>query len=207
MKALLIVDVQYDFLPGGALGVPKGDRIISRINEIIPDFKCVIQTQDWHPADHSSFAANNQRKKPFETVEMEYGEQILWPVHCVQGMHGADFHHDLDQSATQLVIRKGFRPQMDSYSAFFENDHKTTTGLHGYLQERQVDEVFISGLATDFCVKWSALDAIKKGYKIYIVEDAVSGIDIDNSVQKSIDEMKDSGVLFLHSSEVHRYFE
>ncbi|MEX0719402.1 MAG: bifunctional nicotinamidase/pyrazinamidase [Balneolaceae bacterium] len=204
MRALLIVDVQYDFLPGGALEVPNGDIIIPVINKLIPHFDCIVQTQDWHPNNHSSFASNNEGKKPYETIKVKYGEQVLWPDHCVQGTHGADFHHNLEQNTSQLIIRKGFRPSIDSYSAFFENDHKTTTGLHGYLQERQVDEIFITGLATDFCVKWSALDTIKKGYKTYVIEDAVRGINIEGSVQKSIDEMEAAGAILLKSQVVQQ---
>lgn len=204
MKALLIVDVQYDFLPGGALEVPNGDVIIPKINALTKKFECIVQTQDWHPTNHSSFASNHQENKPFDTIKAEYGEQVLWPDHCVQNTRGAEFHSDLKQDSTNLIIRKGFRPHIDSYSAFFENDHQTPTGLHGYLQERQVDEIFITGLATDFCVKWSALDAAKKGYKTYVIEDAVRGIDINNSVQTSIDEMEDAGVILLNSEVVQQ---
>ena len=200
MKALIVVDVQNDFLPGGALAVPSGDEILAAVNDLIPAFECVVCTQDWHPADHGSFASNHPGKSPYDVIEMEYGSQVLWPDHCIQGTPGAAFHRDLDFNSAQLIIRKGFRPDIDSYSAFFENDHKTTTGLDGYLKERGISEIYLCGLATDFCVKWSALDAIKKGYKTYVFEDAVRGIDLDNSVEAAFQEMKEAGVNFIDSS-------
>jgi nicotinamidase/pyrazinamidase len=202
MRALVIVDIQNDFCPGGALAVPDGDEIIAPVNKLLPQFDCVVQTQDWHPENHSSFASNHNNKSPYETIEMEYGEQVLWPDHCIQGTKGADFHPELNTTPSQVIIRKGFRKHIDSYSAFFENDHETVTGLHGFLQERGVDELFIVGLATDFCVKWTALDARKLGYNVALVEDAVKGIDIEGSVEKAIEEMKESGVEFVNSKDI-----
>ncbi|MEX0845206.1 MAG: bifunctional nicotinamidase/pyrazinamidase [Balneolaceae bacterium] len=196
MKALVIVDVQNDFCPGGALEVPGGDEIIKPINNLLPEFDCVVQTQDWHPAQHLSFASNHEDKDPFEEIEMEYGTQVLWPDHCVQGTKGAEFHPDLKTNPTQVIVRKGFREHIDSYSAFFENDHETITGLHGYLQERNVDELVITGLATDFCVKWTGLDAVKLGYKVTLIKNAVRGIDINGSVDAAMKEMKEAGVSF-----------
>lgn len=191
------MDVQNDFCPGGALAVPEGDKVIEPINKLIPEFDCVVQTQDWHPKEHQSFASNHDGKDPYDTVEMEYGNQVLWPDHCVQGTKGAEFHSALNTTSSQLFIRKGFRRHIDSYSAFFENDQETVTGLHGYLQERSVDELVITGLATDFCVKWTALDARKLGYKTSLVKKAVRGIDIEGSVDTAFNEMQEAGVQFI----------
>lgn len=202
MKALVIVDVQNDFCPGGALAVPDGDQVIQPINSLIPHFDCVVQTQDWHPQDHLSFASNHEDKDPFETVKMKYGEQVLWPDHCVQATSGAEFHPDLNTTPSQLIIRKGFRKKIDSYSAFFENDQETVTGLHGYLQERGVKELVVTGLATDFCVKWTVLDALKLGYNVTLLEDAVRGIDMDGSVEKAMTEMKKAGTVISDSTKI-----
>lgn len=202
MKALLIVDVQYDFLPGGALAVPNGDEIIPTINKLSDQFDVILQTQDWHPAGHSSFASSHEGKEPFETIEMPYGEQILWPDHCVQGSKGAEFHPDLKTNRSQLVVRKGFRSHIDSYSTFYENDHTTTTGLTGYLRERDIDTIYISGLATDFCVKWSVVDGLKEGFDLYVVEDAVKGIDLDGSVDAAWNEMMDAGAHKISSQQL-----
>ncbi|SMO89148.1 bifunctional nicotinamidase/pyrazinamidase [Gracilimonas mengyeensis] len=202
MKALIIVDVQNDFCPGGALEVPNGDQVVPPINALMQQFDCVVQTQDWHPEDHHSFASSHADKKAFETTEMDYGEQVLWPDHCVQGTEGAAFHPDLETKPVQMIVRKGYRKAIDSYSAFFENDHETVTGLHGYLQARGVDEVYVTGLATDFCVKWTALDAAKLGYKVKLVKDAVRGIDMDGSVDVALDEMQEAGVEFLESGDL-----
>ncbi|WP_428236686.1 bifunctional nicotinamidase/pyrazinamidase [Gracilimonas sp.] len=199
MRALVIVDIQNDFCPGGALAVPGGNEIIEPVNKLATRFDCIVQTQDWHPQDHLSFASNHDGKEPYETIEMDYGEQVLWPDHCVQGTKGADFHPDLKTDPSQLIVRKGFRKHIDSYSAFFENDNETVTGLHGYLQERGVSELFVVGLATDFCVKWTVLDGLKLGYDVHLVEDAVRGIDIDGSVDAAMQEMKDAGVVLTHS--------
>lgn len=204
MRALIIVDVQNDFCPGGALAVPQGDQIIPIINKMIPSFDCVVQTQDWHPSDHSSFASNHENKKEYEHIDMDYGEQVLWPDHCVQGTEGAAFHSDLNTQQTHMIIRKGFRKNIDSYSAFFENDHETVTGLHGYLQSRQVKELVITGLATDFCVKWTALDAMKLGYPTSLALDACKGIDLDGSVEQALTEMKNEHVNITSSTELFK---
>lgn len=202
MKALLIVDVQNDFCPSGALEVPGGDTIIPVINKLSATFDAVIQTQDWHPGGHSSFASTHEGKDPFETVEMSYGSQVLWPDHCVQGSEGATFHPDLQTDRSQLIIRKGFRKDIDSYSAFFENDDTTSTGLTGYLRERDIDTLYAVGLATDFCVKWSVLDGIKEGFDLYVVEDAVKGIDIEGSVEQAWSEMLDAGAEKVSSEDL-----
>ncbi|MBN2733227.1 MAG: bifunctional nicotinamidase/pyrazinamidase [Balneolaceae bacterium] len=202
MNALLIVDVQNDFCPGGALEVPNGDAIVPVINKLLPRFDTVLQTQDWHPAGHSSFASSHDGKEPFDTIGMPYGEQVLWPDHCVQDSEGAAFHPDLDTSQSQLIIRKGFRKQIDSYSAFYENDDTTSTGLSGYLRERDIDKLFVVGLATDFCVKWSVLDGLKEGFRITVVEDAVKGIDLEGSVAQAWDEMQVAGAARIHSSKL-----
>lgn len=194
MKALLIVDLQNDFCPGGTLAVPDGDEIVPTINKLINVFNIVIQTQDWHPADHSSFASSHEGKDPYDTITVDYGEQVLWPDHCVQGSMGAEFHPDLNPLKTQVIIRKGFRKAIDSYSTFFENDQKTSTGLTGYLKERGITDLYTVGLATDFCVKWSVLDGIDEGFNMYIVEDAVKGIDLNGSLELAWKEMKEKGV-------------
>lgn len=193
MDALLIVDVQNDFCPGGALEVPNGNEVVPIINQLSAAFDIVIQTQDWHPEGHSSFASSHDGKSPFETINMPYGEQVLWPDHCVQGSEGANFHPDLNTNPTQMVIRKGFRKAIDSYSAFYENDDTTTTGLTGYLRARDIDTLYTVGLATDFCVKWSVVDGRKEGFDVYVVEDAVKGIDIEGSVGEAWSEMLEAG--------------
>lgn len=202
MKVLLVVDVQNDFCPGGALAVPNGDDVVEPINTLMDSCDCVVQTQDWHPKEHLSFASNHSEKEPFNTIEMGYGEQVLWPDHCIQGTKGSEFHPKLKNKPSQLIIRKGFRKEIDSYSAFFENDHETVTGLHGYLQARNVDELVVTGLATDFCVKWSVLDALKLGYKVTLIEDAVRGIDMDGSVDAAFHEMKEAGVEITDSKQI-----
>jgi nicotinamidase/pyrazinamidase len=193
MEALLIVDVQNDFCPGGALEVPNGDQIVPVINKLANRFDIVVQTQDWHPEGHSSFASSHDDKAPFETTEMAYGTQVLWPDHCVQGTKGAAFHPDLETDHSQLIIRKGFRTDIDSYSAFFENDDQTTTGLTGYLRARNIDTLYAVGLATDFCVKWSVIDGLKEGFDVNVVKDAVKGIDMDGSVSEAWSEMLEAG--------------
>jgi nicotinamidase/pyrazinamidase len=202
MRALIIVDVQNDFCPNGALAVDDGDAIIPLINNMAPAFDCVVLTQDWHPENHRSFASNHSDKNPYDTVEMEYGDQVLWPDHCMQGTKGAEFHPDLITNPAHLIVRKGFRAGIDSYSAFFENDHTTVTGLHGYLQARGVTELMLTGLASDFCVKWTALDGIELGYTVCVVEDAVRGIDLNGSVDAAFQEMKEAGVKMLHSKDI-----
>ncbi len=202
MNALLIVDVQNDFCPGGALEVPNGDEVVPVINKLSEEFDTVIQTQDWHPEGHSSFASSHDGKSPFETTEMPYGEQVLWPDHCVQGSQGAAFHPDLNTEPSQLIVRKGFRPEIDSYSAFFENDDKTTTGLTGYLRARNIDTLYTVGLATDFCVKWSVVDGRKEGFDVFVVEDAVKGIDIEGSVDQAWAEMTEAGAKKISSDKL-----
>lgn len=194
-EALLIIDVQNDFCPGGALAVPEGDLVVPLINAMQARFDAVILTQDWHPADHSSFAANHDGAEAFSMVEMAYGPQVLWPVHCVQGSAGAQMHSGLETTRADLVIRKGFRASVDSYSAFFENDHATVTGLAGYLRERGIDSVTLVGLALDFCVKFSALDAVKLGFKATVIQDACRAIDMDGSRAAAMEEMRNAGVV------------
>lgn len=195
-SALLVIDMQYDFCPGGALAVREGDRIVPGINALMGAFPVVILTQDWHPEGHSSFASEHPGKAPFDMVEMPYGPQVLWPDHCIQGRHGAAFHADLDAARADLIIRKGYDPAIDSYSAFFENDHATPTGLHGYLRERGIDDLTLVGLATDFCVKFSGLDAARLGYRVTLRQDLVRGIDLDGSLDAATGEMREAGVRF-----------
>jgi nicotinamidase/pyrazinamidase len=179
---LLVVDVQNDFCPGGRLEVPRGDEVVPVINGLARRFAHVVLTQDWHPEGHSSFASANPGRKPFETAAFPYGPQVLWPDHCVQGTPGAEFHADLDAPHAELVLRKGYRRAIDSYSAFYENDHATPTGLAGYLRERGLKRVFVVGLALDFCVRYSAEDARRAGFDAVVVEDACRGIDMGGSV-------------------------
>ncbi|HXV25878.1 MAG TPA: bifunctional nicotinamidase/pyrazinamidase [Alphaproteobacteria bacterium] len=198
--ALIIVDVQNDFCPGGALAVPKGDEIVPLVNRLIAAFEHVVLTQDWHPKDHSSFASNHQGKAPFSTTVMPYGEQTLWPDHCVQGTRGAEFHGDLLWTKAELIIRKGFRPAIDSYSAIYENDHKTPTGLAGYLRERGLTRLVLAGLATDFCVAYSALDAVRVGFEVTVALDACRGIDLNGSLASAQEKMRTAGVTLTESA-------
>ncbi|AEQ51951.1 bifunctional nicotinamidase/pyrazinamidase [Pelagibacterium halotolerans] len=193
-KALIVIDVQNDFCPGGALAVDEGDRVVPVINQLMGQFDHVILTQDWHTADHSSFASQHPGKAPFDDIEMAYGSQRLWPDHCIQGSHGADFHPELNLVPAELVIRKGFRTPIDSYSAFFENDHTTPTGLTGYLRERGLSELTFVGLATDFCVAYSALDAVGQGFSARVMLEACRGIDLMGSMETMIGKMKADGV-------------
>lgn len=193
-QALIVIDVQNDFCPGGALAVAGGDEIVPLVNTLSNDFEHVVLTQDWHPAGHSSFASSHRGKKPFETVMMSYGGQTLWPDHCIQGSDGAAFHPWLEWSKAELVVRKGFRRAIDSYSAFFENDRKTRTGLAGYLGERGIDTVTLVGLATDYCVAFSALDAAKLGFKVTVRLDCCRAIDLDGSLERMLGKMRDAGV-------------
>lgn len=194
MHALIVIDVQNDFCPGGALAVAGGDEIVMPINALMGDFDAVILTQDWHPAKHSSFASQHPGKAPMDLMDMPYGPQVLWPDHCVQGSAGADFHAALDADRADLVIRKGFRPNIDSYSAFFENDHATQTGLDGYLKSRGIARVTLVGLATDFCVAYSAIDAAGLGFEVRVNEALCRGIDFDSSLAAARDRMKAAGV-------------
>jgi nicotinamidase/pyrazinamidase len=193
-EALVVIDVQNDFCPGGALAVADGNAILPLVNQLIARFEHVVLTQDWHPAGHSSFASTHAGKAPFETIAMPYGAQTLWPDHCVQGTKGADFYPSLEWTKAELVIRKGFRKAIDSYSAFFENDHATPTGLAGYLRERGIGKITLCGLATDFCVAFSALDAVKAGFATEVIVDACRGIDLGGSMAAMTSNMKAAGV-------------
>jgi nicotinamidase/pyrazinamidase len=191
---LLVVDVQNDFCPGGALPVPEGDRIVPLVNRLTRQFAHVVFTQDWHTPRHASFASTYPGKQPFQTTALAYGEQVLWPDHCMQGTAGAEFHRDLDRTRAEVIVRKGFRPGIDSYSAFYENDQTTPTGLSGYLRERAFRNVYLCGLALDFCVKWSALDARREGFAATVIEDATRAIDLDGSLAAARKELASAGV-------------
>lgn len=197
--ALLIVDVQNDFCPGGGLAVADGNAVVPVINGLIPHFDEVLLTQDWHPADHRSFASAHPGRAPFETAQMPYGSQTLWPDHCVQGTPGADFHAGLNTTPARLVIRKGFRPGIDSYSAFFENDRRTATGLTGYLRERGLKRLFMCGLATDYCVAYSALDARTQGFEVVVLLQACRAIDLGGSLNAALTQMRQAGVEIVTS--------
>lgn len=192
--ALIVIDMQNDFCPGGALAVTDGDVIVTQINQLMAEYGTVVLTQDWHPADHRSFASNHTDRAPMSMVDMPYGPQILWPDHCIQGSSGAGFHPDLDLEAAHMVLRKGFRPEIDSYSAFFENDRTTPTGLAGYLRERGVTHLSFVGLAYDFCVAWSALDAVKLGFTTCVIEDACRAINFDGSRAAARASLREAGV-------------
>jgi nicotinamidase/pyrazinamidase len=193
-QALVVIDVQNDFCPGGALAVNGGDEVVPVINNLAKDFEHLILTQDWHPAGHSSFASSHKGKKPFETILMPYGRQTLWPDHCIQGSDGAAFHPWLDVTRAELILRKGFRPGIDSYSFFFENDRKTPTGLAGYLGECGINTITLVGLATDYCVAYSALDAARVGLSVTVRLECCRAIDLDGSLEKMLGKMKDAGV-------------
>lgn len=199
---LLVVDVQNCFIPGGSLAVKDGDKIIPIINRLAPAFEHVILTQDWHTPAHVSFASSHPGKKPFDTVSLPYGTQVLWPDHCVQGTEGAELHKDLKIPHAELIIRKGYRKQIDSYSAFYEADGKTPTGLTGYLRDRGLSNVFVCGLATDFCVFWSAMDARKAGFTASVIEDASRGIDAGGSLGRAWQEMQGAGVKRIQSTDI-----
>ncbi len=192
--ALIVIDVQNDFCPGGALAVSEGDQIVTGINALMQEASAVILTQDWHPGGHSSFASSHPDKAPYDMIEMPYGPQVLWPDHCIQGTQGAAFHPGLDTTRADLVIRKGYNPAIDSYSAFFENDHKTPTGLQGYLQTRGLTELTLVGLATDFCVNFSAVDAARLGFDVTVRQDLCRAIDLDGSLQAALNGMTQAGV-------------
>ena len=200
--ALVVVDVQNDFCPGGALEVPDGDAVVPAINRIAPRFAARILTQDWHPPGHRSFASSHPGRAPFETAELAYGEQVLWPDHCVQGTVGAAFHPGLATDGADLVLRKGFRPEIDSYSAFYENDRRTPTGLAGYLRGRGISRLVFVGLATDFCVAWSAIDGAREGFEAAVVEDACRAIDLDGSLAAAWEEMAAAGVARVRTSDL-----
>ena len=199
---LVVVDVQNDFCPGGALAVPQGDEIVPVINRLAVEFAHVILTQDWHPRGHASFASSHAGKQPFETIELAYGQQILWPDHCVQGTQGAAFHSGLDVRHAELVIRKGFRSAIDSYSAFRENDRRTPTGLASYLKERGFERITLCGLATDFCVLFSAIDAREAGFEVSLAASACRAIDVDGSLARAMRSMIEAGVTVRHRSAI-----
>jgi len=201
-SALLVIDVQNGFLPGGSLAVQDGDQVIPVINRIAKGFANVVMTQDWHTAGHISFASTHPGKKPFEAIDLPYGKQVLWPDHCVQGTDGAALSKDLSIPHAALVVRKGFHKDIDSYSAFTEADGKTTTGLAAYLKARKLQRLFVAGLATDFCVAWTALDARKAGFEAYVVEDACRGIDTQGSMAKAWADMAKAGVKRIQSSDI-----
>ena len=199
---LVVVDVQNDFCPGGNLGVPDGDQVVPLINHLAKAYDHVLLTQDWHPADHRSFASAHPGRQPFETVEVAYGAQTLWPDHCIQNTPGAAFHPNLDLPQAELIIRKGFRREIDSYSAFFENDHQTSTGLGGYLRSRGLRQLDFCGLATDFCVNFSAVDAAREGFTVRVIEDACRAIDLDGSLAAAKQGMQAAGVGLIESKVV-----
>lgn len=194
MRALIVVDVQNDFCPGGALAVAGGDEIVPGINALMSQMDAVILTQDWHPAGHSSFASSHPGAEVMSVTDMSYGPQVLWPDHCIQGQVGADFHADLATDRAQMVVRKGYNPAIDSYSGFFENDHKTPTGLHGYLQNRGIAALSVVGIATDFCVNYTAVDGAKLGYEVEVREDLSRAIDLDGSLDAARLRMREAGV-------------
>jgi nicotinamidase/pyrazinamidase len=192
--AIVVIDVQNDFCPGGALAVEAGDEVVPEINRIVRDFPVRVFTQDWHSVGHSSFASSHPGAAPYDTISMPYGPQVLWPDHCVQGTDGADFHEDLHLEPAEMILRKGFHHEIDSYSAFFENDKTTPTGLEGYLRGRGVSSVTLVGLATDFCVAWSALDAVRLGFTARVKLSACRAIDLDGSLDAALGKMKAAGV-------------
>lgn len=200
--ALIVVDVQYGFLPGGNLAVAGADRILPVVNRLAAVFDNVVLTQDWHPAQHISFADQHLGKNAYDSIELAYGSQVLWPRHCVQGTQDAQLHADLQVDHAQLIIRKGFHADIDSYSAFQEADRKTQTGLAGYLKERGIDTVYIVGIATDFCVAWTAIDACELGFKTFVIEDACQGIDLNGSLAAAWQQMQQVGVQRIQSEQL-----
>ena len=196
--SLIIIDLQNDFCPGGSLTVNKGDEIIKKINSLQTMFSSIVLTQDWHPLDHLSFASNQDNKAPFETLEIAYGTQVLWPNHCVQGTFGAQFNNDLDTNKANIIIRKGYRKQIDSYSAFYENDKNTMTGLDGFLKQNHIKKVYLCGLALDFCVYYSAIDAKNLGYETNVILNATKAIDLDGSKNKSLKDMESKNISLIN---------
>jgi nicotinamidase/pyrazinamidase len=199
--ALVVIDTQNDFCPGGALAVEQGDQIVPVLNRLSARFPHVVLTQDWHPRGHVSFASSHPGRKPYETITLPYGEQVLWPDHCVPGTSGAEFHPELDTRRASLIVRKGNDPAVDSYSALYENDHRTSTGLRGYLRERRLRRLFVAGLAADFCVLYSALDARREGFEVHVIEDAVRGIDLHGSLARAWRDMETAGVRRLREAD------
>ncbi len=205
MNCLVIVDVQNDFCPGGALPVQEGDRVVPVINRLLDRFDRVVATQDWHPPGHLSFAANHPGRTPGEVIQLAGLEQVLWPVHCVQDTPGAEFHPDLDLSRIQAVFRKGVDPEVDSYSGFFDNGRRRSTGLEEYLRREGVEEVYIGGLATDYCVRWTALDAVRLGFRTWVIEDACRGVELrPGDTAAALAEMAQTGVQIIHSNDLCR---
>lgn len=205
MKVLVVVDVQYDFCPGGALGVPQGDEVIPIINALSQTdfFDLIVATQDWHPADHLSFASQHAGKEPGEVIELNGNPQVLWPDHCVQNTKGAQLRTDLDQQKLEKVFQKGQKREVDSYSGFYDNDHQTSSGLGEYLKEQGITQVYLCGIATDYCVKYSALDALSFGFETFLIEDASRGVNLQsNDVDKAIEEMRAAGVRVRNSSDL-----
>ena len=200
--ALILIDIQNDFCPGGALEVGEGNEIVEIANKLQEKFRVKIATQDWHPPNHTSFASNHLDKLPFSTTEMFYGTQVLWPDHCIQGKKGAEFHPKLITNSTDLIIRKGFRTEIDSYSAFFDNDHKTSTGLGGYLKARGINSIYLCGLALDFCVYFSAIDGVNLDLEVNVIKDACRAIDLDGSLEMAINDMKNKGVNLITSNDL-----
>ena len=199
--ALLVIDVQNCFIPGGSLPVPNGHEVVPIVNDIAGKFSCVVMTQDWHTPGHISFASTHS-KEPFSVIDLPYGKQVMWPDHCVQGTEDANLHADLDLTKANLVLRKGFNPKVDGYSAFYDNDKKSTTGLTGYFKARGIKRVFVCGLATDFCVMWSSVDARKDGFQVVVLEDASRGIDVRGSMEAGWKEMEKAGVVRAMSSDL-----
>ena len=200
--ALILIDIQNDFCPGGALEVGEGNEIVEVANKLQEKFRVKIATQDWHPPNHTSFASNHLDKLPFSTTEMFYGTQVLWPDHCIQGKKGAEFHPKLITNSTDLIIRKGFRTEIDSYSAFFDNDHKTSTGLGGYLKARGINSIYLCGLALEFCVYFSAIDGVNLDLEVNVIKDACRAIDLDGSLEMAINDMKNKGVNLITSNDL-----
>ena len=200
--ALVVVDVQNGFVTGGCLAVPRGEEVVAVINRIAPAFANVVLTQDWHPPGHASFASSHAGKRPYDFVDLAYGRQVLWPDHCVQGTVDAALHAELNAPQAQVIIRKGFHPQIDSYSAFQEADRTTQTGLDGYLKQRGITRLFVTGLATDFCVAWTAIDARRAGYETWVIEDATRAIDLDGSLDAAWRDMAAQGVHRIQSGEL-----
>jgi nicotinamidase/pyrazinamidase len=199
---LLIIDVQVDFCPGGKLAIRDGDAVVPAINGIAANFAHVILTQDWHPASHTSFASNHPGKSPYDQIQLPYGPQTLWPDHCVQQTPGAEFHPSLEIGRAELILRKGFRPEIDSYSAFFENDKVTSTGLAGYLRERGFRRIFLAGLAYDYCVRFSAVDAVGAGFEAFVIEDACRAVGLPGSVESTREEFLAAGVNSIHAADL-----
>lgn len=202
-KALILVDIQNDFIPGGSLAVAHGDEVVPVANRMEGKFDLVVATQDWHPANHGSFASNQDSHKPGDVIQLAGLPQVLWPDHCVQGSHGAEFHRDLDMTKVARVFRKGTDPSIDSYSGFFDNGHKRATGLGDYLRDEQVTDVYVLGIATDYCVKFTALDAAQLGFTTHLIEDGCRGVELHSGdIAKAIDEMRNAGVDITNSGEV-----